>query len=142
MQSCDLILRGGQVIDGTGAPPQMSDVAVDRGRIVAVGSCEDWQADTVLDVSGHVIAPGFIDVHTHDDWALLATPQMPFKVTQGVTTVVAGNCGISAAPFRPREDLSAPFDGYLAEVGVRVGDVVEEGEVLLSLDNRSTFLWR
>ena len=109
MQSCDLILRGAEVIDGTGGAVQRADVAVDRGMICGIGPCDGWRADREIDVAGLVIAPGFIDVHTHDDWAVLATPEIPFKITQGVTTVVAGNCGISAAPFAPRDGLPAPF---------------------------------
>ena len=60
-------------------------------------------------VGGLAVAPGFIDVHTHDDWAVLQSPAMECKITQGLTTVIAGNCGISAAPFTPRNGLPAPF---------------------------------
>ncbi len=109
MAVCDLILKGGLVVDGTGAPPRRADVAVEGERILCIGDCSAYQASEVIDVGGEVIAPGFIDVHTHDDWAVLNTPDMSFKITQGVTTVVAGNCGLSAAPFVPREGLPAPF---------------------------------
>ncbi|MDX1425550.1 MAG: D-aminoacylase [Kiloniellales bacterium] len=96
-----LILRGGLVIDGTGGPARRADVAVEGARIAAVGDLAGWRADQELDAAGFAVAPGFIDVHTHDDRAALASPDMAFKVSQGVTTVIAGNCGISLAPFRP-----------------------------------------
>jgi N-acyl-D-amino-acid deacylase len=99
--TCDLLIGGGTVIDGTGAPGFAADVAVADDRIVAVGP--DLARRVVpgrrIDVAGRVVAPGFIDVHTHDDRALLSHPEMPFKVSQGVTTLVAGNCGVSMAPL-------------------------------------------
>ena len=96
---CDLLLHGGIVIDGTGNARMRADVAVRDDRIVAIGDLADWQAGRKLDVSGKVVAPGFIDVHTHDDYALLAKPDMDMKVSQGVTSVVVGNCGFSLAPL-------------------------------------------
>jgi len=99
MQRCDTIIRNGTLIDGTGAPRAAGDVAILRERIAAVGRLDGWRAETELDASGLVVAPGFIDVHTHDDRLLLARPEMTPKVSQGVTTVIAGNCGISLAPL-------------------------------------------
>src|SRR5215510_3536510 len=94
----DLLIRGGTVIDGTRAPRFDADIAVQGGRIAAIGDLSGHSADTVIDARGRIVAPGFIDSHTHDDQAVLSQAGMPFKVSQGVTTVVAGNCGISAAP--------------------------------------------
>jgi N-acyl-D-aspartate/D-glutamate deacylase len=85
------------------------DVAIDRDRIVDLGDCRHWQADSGLDAGGLVLAPGFIDSHTHDDLALLKSPDIPFKISQGVTTVIAGNCGISLAPLQVGEHLPPPF---------------------------------
>jgi len=96
---CDTILRAGIVIDGTGAPRREGDVAIAGDRIIAIGYLDDWRADVELDARGQVIAPGFIDVHTHDDRLLLTLPEMTPKASQGVTTVVCGNCGISLAPL-------------------------------------------
>ena len=94
-----LLLRGGTVIDGTGAPRVVADVRIEGERIAAVGAYLPAQGVDVLDVTGKIVAPGFIDVHTHDDQIVLAAPQMLPKIRQGVTTVVVGNCGISLAPL-------------------------------------------
>ena len=94
----DLLIRNGTVVDGSGAPRYAGDVAVAGGRIVQLGRVEPAAADLEIDAAGKVVAPGFIDAHTHDDRLLLSAPDMAPKVSQGVTTVVAGNCGVSLAP--------------------------------------------
>ena len=96
----DLLVRGATVIDGTKAPRFEADVGVRDGRIAAIGDLAGQTAREVIDGTGRVLAPGFIDSHTHDDQAVLTQADMSFKVSQGVTTVIAGNCGISAAPLR------------------------------------------
>ena len=95
----DLVLRGGTVIDGTGAARFRADVAIAGDRIAAVGDLGRLPVRREIDVAGRIVAPGFIDVHTHDDAALVEQPGMVFKISQGCTTVVTGNCGISPAPF-------------------------------------------
>ncbi len=105
----DLLIRGGTVIDGSKAPRFTADIGVVGGRIAAIGDLAGHTADTTLDATGRIVAPGFIDSHTHDDQAVLSQSAMPFKVSQGVTTVVAGNCGISAAPLRADMDLPMPL---------------------------------
>lgn len=106
---CSFIVSNARIVDGTGSPSTTGDVAVEGDTIAAVGDCTGWQADEVFDASGLVVAPGFIDCHTHDDRAVLATPDMAMKVSQGVTSVVAGNCGISLAPFETGHGLPPPF---------------------------------
>lgn len=99
----DLLFRGATLVDGTGARRRMADVAVRGERIVAVGdpgAFDAREATEVVEAGGHVLAPGFIDSHTHDDGYLLVHPEMAPKVSQGVTTVVTGNCGISLAPLQ------------------------------------------
>lgn len=106
----DLVLRGGSLIDGSGAPAVTADLAVADGRIAAIGALPRGSGRQEIDVGGLAVAPGFIDVHTHDDWALLSDPAMAPKASQGVTTVIAGNCGISLAPMLPDRPLPPPLD--------------------------------
>ncbi|MEK9751874.1 MAG: D-aminoacylase [Rhodospirillaceae bacterium] len=105
---CDLLVKGGTVYDGDGGPGIAADVAITGERVVAVGALSDWRAEHTLDAAGKAVAPGFIDTHTHDDMALLRPNGIPEKTAQGVTTVVVGNCGVSAAPFGPRDELKEP----------------------------------
>src|SRR5258706_15956853 len=83
-----LLLRGGTVIDGTGAPRVVADVRIEGERITAVGDNLPTKGANVIDATGKIVAPGFIDVHTHDDQIVLSAPQMLPKISQGVTTVV------------------------------------------------------
>ena len=119
----DWILRGGEVIDGSGEPRRRADVAIVGERIAAVGTVSRVAGVRELDVSGKIVAPGFIDVHTHDDRALFATPEMPAKASQGVTTVVTGNCGISLAPLL-LDEIPPPPLAHLQQLGI-TGRAVE-----------------
>lgn len=126
----DVVIRGGTVVDGTGGPARASDVGIREGRIVEVGALPAAAVATaarVIDATGLVVAPGFIDIHSHADVTLLSDPRARSAVSQGVTTVVVGNCGHSPAPlpmpaalpdltFGYQEALAAPwstFGGYL-----------------------------
>ncbi|MBV8120909.1 MAG: D-aminoacylase [Alphaproteobacteria bacterium] len=106
----DWILRGGDVIDGSGRPRFRADIAIAGDHIAEVGAVGRSTGAREIDVSGKVVAPGFIDVHTHDDRALFATPEMAAKASQGVTTVVVGNCGISLAPLTLDDAPLPPLD--------------------------------
>src|SRR3954466_4122579 len=112
MREYDLVIRNATVIDGTRAPRYDADIFVSGGRIAAIGRLEGAQADAEVDASGRIAAPGFIDAHTHDDRLMLSAPEMAPKVSQGVTTVVAGNCGISLAPAPKgmRPPVTPPID--------------------------------
>ncbi|MET3666143.1 D-aminoacylase [Caulobacter sp. 1776] len=108
--TADIVLRGGLVIDGGGGEGFAADVAIAGDTIVAVGPALDAPGARVVDVSGLVVAPGFIDVHTHDDLICITQPDMVPKISQGVTTVVAGNCGISAPLLRFDDAVAEPFN--------------------------------
>ena len=106
----DLVVRNARLIDGTGAPSRQGDLAVADNRILALGALDGLQAAREIDAGGQALAPGFIDAHTHDDRAVLADPLMTCKVSQGVTTVVTGNCGVSLAPLTTGARPPAPMD--------------------------------
>jgi len=114
-----ILISGGTVHDGLGSPPVRADVAVLGDRVVAVGTDLDFTADRVVDASGRAVAPGFIDVHTHSDVVPLMAQPAPFKLFQGVTTEIVGNCGNSAAPLVDEEtvELHRPISST-AKAGV------------------------
>ncbi|WP_026286754.1 N-acyl-D-amino-acid deacylase family protein [Gilvimarinus chinensis] len=94
----DTLIRKARIIDGSGAPAYLADIGIKDGVIVAIADALDDQATDVIDAKGLWLAPGFIDVHTHDDLNVIHNPHMLEKISQGVTTVIVGNCGISASP--------------------------------------------
>src|SRR6266851_24231 len=98
MLNCDSIIRNAKVFDGSGGEPEVLDVALDHGYIRSIGPNLEFRASAYVDAEGLALAPGFIDVHTHDDTSVIRTPEMVPKLSQGVTTVIVGNCGISASP--------------------------------------------
>ncbi|MFP6759118.1 MAG: D-aminoacylase [Alphaproteobacteria bacterium] len=106
----DIVIRNARLIDGRGGESRTGDIAVCDDRISAIGTVGRIAASVEIDGRGLAVAPGFIDVHTHDDRAVLSDPLMACKVSQGVTTVVTGNCGISIAPLSPRETPPSPAD--------------------------------
>ena len=123
----DLLIRNGTVVDGTGAPGTKADLGVRGKTIAAVGDLAKASGALEVEAAGRVVAPGFIDVHTHDDHALLSRADMAPKTSQGVTTVVTGNCGVSLAPLRfdgdrPPPPLDLLGDGYKFP---RMGDFFE-----------------
>ncbi len=151
--SYDLIISDGRVVDGAGNPWYRGDVAVTDGKIAAIGRLTGAEAGRIIDVGGMVVAPGFIDAHSHSDGSTLYYPQMESNVMQGVTTVVAGQCGSSSAPVNPnlREEMEkrlarilppevefritwTTFDEYLQEeekagLGANIAHLVGHGAI-------------
>jgi N-acyl-D-amino-acid deacylase len=133
----DLLFRAVTLVDGTGAEPYVTDLATQGDRIVAIGDLSGQTALRVIDGDGRCLMPGFIDVHTHDDTHVIRTPEMLAKISQGVTTVIVGNCGISASPvilrgappdpmnlLGPREAFVYPtFEAYIEAVEQAVPSV-------------------
>ncbi len=138
----DLLIKGGLLVDGTGAAPRKADVGITGGRIADIGEL-DGPAARVIDAGGHVVAPGFIDHHTHYDGQVTFDPLCTFSCYNGVTTVVSGNCSLTLAPVRPGDETA--LAGMLAKVEAIPYDVLINGvpwgwttfgDYLASLDNR------
>ena len=142
----DVLIRNAQVHDGEGGPPVSADVALERDRIARVGSLDGASARLDIDASGLALSPGFIDVHTHDDFAALLHPDMGFKSRGGVTTCIVGNCGFGCAPFQEAVDMLgklvpseriAPYQGYAGyaaslesnPTGVNIGVLAGHGTI-------------
>ena len=96
----DLVIRNGTVVDGQGGKPVRADVAIKGDRIVAVGS-DLAEGAREIDAEGHFVTPGWVDVHTHYDGQVTWDPELSPSGTNGVTTMVMGNCGVGFAPVRP-----------------------------------------
>ena len=109
MARADVLIRDAMLYDGRGGVPAAGDLAIEGGRIAALGALSGWSAPEEIRAEGLALAPGFIDVHTHDDRAVLAT-DMACKVSQGVTSVVVGNCGVSLSPLAAIGRVPPPLD--------------------------------
>ncbi len=157
----DLLIRNGTIVDGTGNPPYRADLAVAGGRIAGIGRLGEAEAAEVIDAAGLAVAPGFIDMHTHDDVLVIAEPLVEAKTRQGVTTTVTGNCGLGPAPYRgdpgwrsyltgvlgegPADWDWLSFDDYLARIqaagpALNVAPLLTYGAVrtaVMGMDNRS-----
>lgn len=142
----DVLIRNANVYDGEGRPPINVDVAVESDRLARIGNLDGCSAKLEIDASGLALSPGFIDVHTHDDFAALTHPDMGFKSRGGVTTCIVGNCGFGAAPFAEAVDMLgrltpgpalSPYEGhagYAAALesttpGVNIGVLAGHGTI-------------
>ena len=107
----DILIKNALIVDGKGSPSFEGSVGIKGEKISAIGDLSESQAGTVIDANGLAVAPGFIDIHAHSEFTLLADPRGEGKVMQGVTTIVGGNCGASLAPLRDcaRSFLSTSF---------------------------------
>ena len=94
----DVLIRNALIVDGSGEAGYEADLAILNDRILAIGKLSEGEAKFVKQAKGLVLAPGFIDVHTHDDLQVIRAPDMLQKISQGITKVIVGNCGISASP--------------------------------------------
>jgi N-acyl-D-amino-acid deacylase len=131
----ETLIKNGHLIDGSGNPWFNADIGISEGKIVNVGRFGTLTADKVIDARGLVVSPGFIDIHTHSDLALLINPRAESKVRQGVTTEVIGNCGSSAAPVR-KKTLSFVKNEWGAEAEAVKWNWTSLGEYLNRLDEQ------
>jgi N-acyl-D-aspartate/D-glutamate deacylase len=125
----DVVIRGGEVVDGTGAPRRRADVGIAEGKVVTIGEV-DASAHHTIDAEGRIVAPGFVDIHTHYDAQVLWDPYLTPSVLHGVTTVIGGNCGFTIAPLVTSET------DYLRKLLARV-----EGMALESLEAGVDWNW-
>lgn len=138
----DYLIKGGLVVDGSGAPGVVADVGIRDGEIVAIGTVDE-DATTTLDATGLVVAPGFVDPHTHYDAQLFWDPLASPSNVHGVTSIINGNCGFTLAPIRPQDAdytrrMMAKVEGMplaALEAGIH-WDWTSFGEFLERLDGR------
>ena len=129
----DVVIKNGLVVDGTGAPAQRADVAIDGDRVVEVGTVDASGAGRVIDAEGRHVTPGFVDVHTHLDAQIAWDPIAASSCYHGVTSVVLGNCGVTFAPVKPTDHT------YLAELMESVEDIPADSIMSGLLWNWSTY---
>lgn len=104
-ETVDMLITGGTIIDGTGESPFLGSIGIHQGRIVKIGESSSLEGAEQIDATGFVVAPGFIDIHTHGDWGILARPEALNYIQQGVTTIIGGNCGFLGMGETEETDL-------------------------------------
>ena len=133
----DVIIKNGRVVDGAGNPWFRADVGIEDGKIAEINSLIEGDGDKVIDASGLVVSPGFIDIHTHSEITLLINPTGDSHIMQGVTTNLAGNCGGSAAPVSPY--MRVRYEEALRRNNLEL-DWTTMGEFLERVEKRSISL--
>ncbi len=133
----DLLIKDARIIDGSGSPSFIGSVGIKGEKIVAIGDIRESEASTVFHANGLAVSPGFIDIHSHSEFTLLADPRGEGKVMQGVTTEVSGNCGLSAGPLYG--DYFERRKGDLSELGLELS-WHSLGEFFSTLENRGLSL--
>jgi len=135
----DILIKNGFLVDGTGNPWFKADIGISEGKIIQIDRLGNTKAELVIDARELVVSPGFIDIHTHSDLALILNPRAESKIRQGVTTEVIGNCGSSAAPLR-KETLAFLKDEWGPEAKAMKWGWSSLGDYLGQLEERGTSL--
>ena len=114
----DLVIHGGAIANGTGSPRFKADVGIENGVIVVIGNLADAISAHKLDAAESIVAPGFIDIHSHSDFTLLVDSRAQSSISQGVTTELIGNCGHGCAPITEPDRFTGNIYGYTPEVEI------------------------
>src|SRR6476620_2053281 len=101
MADYDILITGGTIVDGTRTPRYVSDIGIKNGKITQIGGLKEKTADRILDAAGRIVAPGFVDLHTHYDAQIFWDPYCTLSGWHGITSVAIGNCGFGFAPVAP-----------------------------------------
>jgi N-acyl-D-amino-acid deacylase len=138
-----ILIRNGWLADGTGNPLYPADVMIEDDRIVSVERLHDAQAERIIDASGKIVCPGFIDCHSHSDWTIHTNPKMQSTVRQGVTTEIVGNCGFSMAPLSTfsRKQFEGILRDFAYEGSVRWTSFGEYLETVARLKTSANLAW-
>ena len=133
VSALDVVITGGSLLDGSGAPGVSADLGIRDGQVVALGDLAAVQADRRIDARGRTVAPGFVDIHSHSDFSLLVDPGAGSAIAQGVTTEIVGNCGHGCAPLGDPGDPRSAANIYGWGPGLRPLDWRSVGEYLDTL---------
>ena len=114
----DLIIKNGIVIDGSGTQGIKTNIAIDNGTIVDIGQLEGVGSRKLIEATGMIVCPGFIDIHSHSDFTILVDPRAQSALSQGVTTELIGNCGHGCAPITKSDRYISNIYGYLSLIHI------------------------
>ena len=126
----DLIIKNGMIADGTGRESYRADVGIQGDKISSIGNLDGVEALKELDAKGLVVAPGFIDIHSHSDFTLLVDPRAQSAISQGVTTEIIGNCGHGCAPITDPPKFTGNIYGYTTDLDIQWNTTADFFETL------------